>query len=380
MITFNDLERYMQSVCDDPILHVPGMDLCVYHKRKQVYRHYCGYRDLENGIPVNGDELYFVFSCTKFITCVAALTLYEKGVYSLNDPVYKYIPEWKNVKYRDENGDLKNIGTPVTIGQLFEMTGGLSYNLQAECIKEAQKKTNGKCPTIEFAKAFAAEPLVHQPDECWDYGLGHDILAALIEVWSGKKYSEYVNEVIFKPLGMKNSYYRMTYEIKSRMAQEYIKSDDDCSSKNMNFQIEYVLGSEYESGGAGLISCTEDLMKFLEGVSSYKILKKATVDLMSTPRLSESQRKIYKTWRGKENYNYGLGVRVKTSCGGEADSFSCGEFGWDGTAGSYLSISPKDELCVVYMQHQRMPQGNAGRERILNMLMLALKNEGILEK
>lgn len=380
MITFKELEQYMQSVCSDPISHVPGMDLCVYHKHKQAYRYFCGYSDLENRLPLTGDELYFMYSCTKFVTCVAALTLYEKGVYLLSDPVYKYIPEWKNVKYLDKNGNLQKVESPVTVGQLFSMTGGLGYNLQAECIEEVRRKTNGRCPTIEVAKAFAREPLVFQPDECWNYGFGHDILAALIEVWSGEKYSEYVDRVIFKPLGMKNSSYRLTDEIKSRMAQEYMQAENDYTSRNIRFANEYMLGSEYESGGAGLISCTEDLMKFLEGVSSHKILSKATIDLMSTPRLSEAQRKVYKTWRGKTDYNYGLGVRVHTSYNGDFGTLAAvGEFGWDGAAGSYLSVSPKDELCIVYVQHQRMQQGNKDRESILNMLMCALENEGILD-
>ena len=253
MITFKDVEKYMQETCADPVSHVPGMDLFVYHKHKPVYRHLCGYSDLENKIPVNGNELYYMYSCTKFVTCAAALTLYEKGAFLLSDPVYLYIPEWKDVKYRDKGGNLHNVETPITVGQLFSMTGGLDYNLQADCIKEVYKKTNGRCPTLEIAKAFAKEPLEFQPGECWNYGFGHDILAALIEVWSGKKYSEYVKEAIFEPLGMNNSFYHMTSEIKLRMAQEYTQAEGEYTSRNMNFRNEYVLGSEYESGGAGLI-------------------------------------------------------------------------------------------------------------------------------
>ena len=381
MITFKDVEEFMQKVCDDPVSHVPGMDLFVYHKHKPVYRHLCGYSDLENKIPVKGNELYYLYSCTKVVTCVAALTLYEKGTFLLSDPVYEYIPEWKDVKYRDENGNLHSVETPVTVGQLFTMTGGLNYNLQADCIKEVYKNTGGRCPTLEIAKAFAKEPLEFQPGECWNYGFGHDILAALIEVWSGKKYSEYVKESIFEPLGMNNSFYHMTGEIKSRMAQEYTQAEGDYTSRNIKFRNEYVLGSEYESGGAGLISCTEDLMKFLEGVSSHKVLSKATFDLMATPRLNEKQRRIYKTWRGKSDYNYGLGVRVRTAFNGNFETLAAlGEFGWDGAAGSYLSIIPKDELSIVYVQHQRMQQGNKEREGLINMLLCALENEGILER
>lgn len=105
------------------------------------------------------------------------------------------------------------------------------------------------------------------------------------------------------------------------------------------------------------------------------------VDLMATPRLNEKQRRIYKTWRGKSDYNYGLGVRVHTAFNGNFETLAAlGEFGWDGAAGSYLSIIPKDELSIVYVQHQRMQQGNKKREGLINMLLCALENEGILER
>ena len=121
-------------------------------------------------------------------------------------------------------------------------------------------------------------------------------------------------------------------------------------------------------------------MKFLEGISTHKILSKATVNLMSTPRLNENQRRIYKTWRGKSDYNYGLGVRVHTAVNGKFETLSAlGEFGWDGAAGSYLSIIPKDELSIVYVQHQRMQQGNKEREGLINMLLCALENEIMID-
>ena len=96
------------------------------------------------------------------------------------------------------------------------------------------------------------------------------------------------------------------------------------------------------------------------------------VDLMATPRLNEKQRRIYKTWRGKSDSNYGLGVRVHTAFNGNFETLAAlGEFGWDGAAGSYLSIIPKDELSIVYVQHQRMQQGNKEREGLINMLLRA---------
>lgn len=381
MVTFEDVKRFMRATCENEVTHVPGMEICVYHKHKQVFRYRCGYRDLESGEPMRGDETFYMYSCTKFLTCVTALTLYEKGVFLLFDPVGKYIPEWNEVKVLTESGELVPTVRPVTVYDLFTMTGGLSYRLDSEAIEEERKNTQGRCPTAEIAKAFAKEPLISQPGEKWNYSMSHDILAALVEVWSGKKFSECVKEAVFEPLGMTRSYFELTEQVKRTMAKQYRQEENDYVSKAIGFVNEYRLGSEYESGGAGLISCIDDMMKLAEGVLSHKILSKATVDFMRVPRLGKEQRENYDAMRGKSDYNYGLGVRVHTgNSSGSETLCELGEFGWDGAAGSYIGIFPEDETCIVYVQHQRMQQGNKERESILSMLICALEYEGIVVK
>lgn len=381
MTTFEDVKKYMHAMCENEITHVPGMEICVFHKHKQVFRYRCGYRDLENQEPMRGDETYFMYSCTKFLTCVTALTLYEKGAFLPFDPVYKYIPEWKDAKVMSKDGELQPLARPITVYDLFTMTGGLSYKIDCEAIEKVRNATQGRCPTAEIAKAFAKEPLLSQPGEKWEYSLSHDVLAALVEAWSGKRFSDYVKEAVFEPLGMTHSSFSLTEEMKKTMAKQYRQEENDYASKEIGFFNEYRLGSEYESGGAGLISCVDDMMKLAEGVASHKILSKATVDFMCVPRLDEKQRCVYEQWRGKADYNYGLGVRVHVGCGKGMETLaSVGEFGWDGAAGSHIGIYPEDDLCIVYAQHQRMQQGNKERETLLNMLMCALEHEGIVEK
>ena len=173
------LDRYVGK-------YYPGIDMCVHHKGKEIFRYQAGYSNHETKTPVDPNALYYIFSCTKPGTCTAALQLLEKGYYRLSDPVYEYIPEYKDmvVRVQKPNGgfDYVKPKSPVTVGQLFSMTSGIDYNFRTEAIDKLREGTNGKMPTLEVVKAFAKNPLHFHPGERFLYGLNHDVLGGLIEV------------------------------------------------------------------------------------------------------------------------------------------------------------------------------------------------------
>lgn len=318
----------------------PGYDCVVYRKGECVFRHFSGYSDAVNKIPMNGKEVYNLYSCSKVITCTAALILYEKGLFKLEDKLSDYMPEFEEMHVKTPDG-IKKAEKSITIENLFCMTAGFSYELDSPMIKKCKEDTNGRCQTRELMKYLAKEPLLFEPGEHWEYSLCHDVLAAFVEVISGMRFGEFIEENIFKPLGMKNSTFLLDGSRLDIVSTQYKFNNETNHAEICSKAIGYKLGTEYESGGAGCISTVDDYIKFLEGLRTGKLLKPKTIDLMSTNHLTSQQRETY--W--VENYGYGLGVR----CSMGDDNIT--DFGWGGAAGAYLLIDIKNEITAFYAQH-----------------------------
>ncbi|MBE6597471.1 MAG: beta-lactamase family protein [Ruminococcaceae bacterium] len=330
------------SICLDRFLErgIPGYDCVIYHKGEAVYRRTCGYSDREKAIPMRGDEVFNVYSCSKLVTCVAALLLWERGVISLDHPLSRYLPEFSEVLYMSETG-AKRAEREITLKDLFCMSAGFSYNIYSPNLRLCREETDGKCPTREAMRYLSRDFLLFSPGERWEYSLCHDVLAAVIEVASGVRFGKFVEENIFKPLGMKNSTFSHTSEIMSRVAPQYSLTKGKV--ERITVENEYVIGSEYECGGGGCISTVDDFIIFLEALRKGEILRSETVDMMTENRFSASELRRY--WI--PNYGYGLGVRCSKGNDGITD------FGWGGAAGAFLFIDRENELSGFYAQHVR---------------------------
>lgn len=322
-------------------LGVPGYDCAVYHKGECVYRHWNGYSDKATQTPMNGTELYNIYSCSKVITCTAALMLHERGMLALEDKLSEYLPEFKEMTVKAENG-IKKAKNDITIKHLFTMTAGFSYDLNSPQLIKCREETGGRCPTREVMKYLAKEPLLFEPGEKWEYSLCHDVLAAVVEVVSGMKFGEFVKENIFKPLKMVNSTFLLDDSELSRVCTHYRLDADTNTVVERSKITDFKLGSEYESGGAGCISTVEDYIKFLEALRTGKLVKPETIKLMRTDYLTDKQRESY--W--VRDYGYGLGVR----CPRNGDD-NVTDFGWGGAAGAFLAIDEKNEFTLFYAQH-----------------------------
>ena len=210
-----------KKFCDSLLnMGLPGFDLAVYKSGKCILRYMNGFSDLENKIKMQGNERYNIYSCTKGITCVAALQLWENGLFSLEDKLSDYMPEFKemNVVFDDE---IKKAQNPILIKHLFEMTAGFSYDLNTPQILKCIEETDGRCPTREVMKYLAKEPLLFEPGERWEYSLCHDVLAAFVEVISGEKFENYVKKNIFAPLKMNNSTLILSEKELETIASQY---------------------------------------------------------------------------------------------------------------------------------------------------------------
>lgn len=325
---------------------VPGNDCAVYHKGELVYRRMAGYSDFESKTPVKGDEFYNIYSCSKPITCVAAMQLWEQGKFDLDDPLYKYMPEFEHMMVR--SGDTVEPATKhITIRQLFTMSAGFNYNTTSDSLMLAKAETDGRCPTRETVAYIAKESLEFEPGTSWMYSLCHDVLAGLIEVVSGMKLGEYVKKNIFDPLGMTKTTYNYPEDKFHSVASQYTLNAETKTLTNCGKQTQvYKFGTEYESGGAGVVTCMEDYVKFIEAMRIGDIiLKKETIDLMSTNQLDDNLMKVYQDTPGREPYGYGLGVR----CPRNEDSPQ--DFGWGGAAGAYVAIDRELDYTLFYLQH-----------------------------
>ncbi len=358
---FEQTKKFCDSFLE---LGVPGFDLAVYQDGECILRYINGYSDLENKIKMNGHERYNVYSCSKIITCVAAMQLWEKGLFSLEDRLCDYMPEFGEMTVATDTG-VKKAEKPILIKHLFEMTAGFSYKTESPELLRAREETNGRCPTRETMKYLAKEPLLFEPGTTWKYSLCHDVLGALVEVLSGQKFEDYVEQNIFAPLGMKESTFMLPEDEIDTIAAQYRFADGKPMNVGKQIQNNFKLGSEYASGGAGCISTVDDFIKFLEALRTHKLLKPETLALMTTNRLDEEQHKAFK-WH--DTHGYGLGVRCPIGIGANLD------FGWGGAANAYFAIDPEHKITIYFGAHLLASPAAGLRTRLYRFVHAELYN------
>ncbi len=321
---------------------IPCFDLIVYKDGKCILRHMGGYADPDKKIPLSGKEKYHIYSCSKLITCVAAMQLWEKGKFSLEDNLSDFMPVFGEMNVKTETG-IEKAKLPIKIHHLFEMTAGFNYNLQTPELQTYYESCQRRCPTVALVNEIAKAPLEFEPGDGWCYSLCHDVLAALVEVLSGQKFETYVKEHIFDPLGMENSDFLHPMEDWDGFARQY-RYNDQTEEFEPWWKNTYRPGKEYASGGAGCVSTVEDYIKFLEALRvGDVILKKETLIMMSTDCLTDSQRAMY-TY-GSDSVGYGLGMRTPRLNPKRT------EFGWGGAAGAFASVDPVNNITIYYAQH-----------------------------
>ena len=326
-------------------LGTPGGDCVVFRRGKCVFRHQYGFSDQEKTRKTDGSERYNIYSCSKLITCTAALMLVEKNLIRLDDAVHEYLPEFKNMK-KIVDGVVEDVRNTMTLRHLFTMTAGLTYNVDSENIKRGIAETNGTMPMREAIKYIACDPLIFEPGSSWKYSLCHDVLAAVVEVVSGQRFGKFVKENIFDVVGMKRSTFLLPDEELSEVAAQYRYDVQTGQYIYCGPQIRITkFGTEYESGGGGCVSTVDDYIAFLEALRKYRLLKPETITRMASPQLSLAADKVFRTIELNKNYSYGLGVRCPPPLGTARD------FGWTGAAGAYAAIFPQDEVTIFYVQH-----------------------------
>ena len=344
-----------------PMLGVPGSDTVIYKDHEEIFRHQSGYDNLKYRTPMREDALHHVYSCTKIATCVAALQLIERGEILINDPIHVYFPEYKNLQIARRGADgkvrLEKAKSPILIRHLFSMTSGIDYSIRRQSIERIKKLTEGRCPTLDVVRALAEDPLVCEPGERYVYGLSHDILGGLVELISGMKLGDYMKKNIFDPLGMKDTTFEIGTHNYDRIATQYeYDTVGRCAIEVLKDSNIMRFGSEYQSGGAGLISSVSDFILLTDalanggvGKNGARILASASVELLCSTSLSAEQSISFEV-SNNVGYDYGLGVRVMRDPAMAGSLAPKGVFGWDGKK-MCLSVSdPKNRIAIFHAE------------------------------
>ena len=394
-MTFKEIRAFQDSLIG---IGIGGNDLAIYVDHKPVYRYMTGFQNMDQNIPTNRDTMYKMFSMTKPITCIAALQLFEKGRFLLNDPVTDYLPEFENMKVRvgkDPNGictpemealEVRDAVNPIEIQHLFTMTAGLDYNLEAKPLQELAARTDGQYSTAEFIRAVAESPLMYEPGTHWAYSLAHDVIGRLIEVWSGMSFGEYLKKNIFDPLGMKTASFHPAKEFRERYMIRCGFGEDGKTFVPGEQQNPYQASPKMESGGAGLSMTVDDYARFAcmlanRGVAENgeRIIAGRTIDLMKENYLDPEQyRDIFVSSTLRQGYGYGLGVRTLYSRAASGAVGPVGEFGWGGAWGTYMLADTDNRLAIVYGEQGVDTKGDYIQRRIRNLAYAALEWEGII--
>ncbi|MCK5135549.1 MAG: beta-lactamase family protein [Bacteroidales bacterium] len=329
-----------------------GATVLISRKNQIAYLKSYGYNNIVDSIPMENNCIYGIASMTKLVTSVAALILYEKGYFRLNDKLSDYLPEFKNMKVYDDkqSGSLiKNTSPPILIKDLFRHTSGIKYG--TEEYNEAGADFNKVNSLAEFVQKISTVPLYHEPGSTFDYSYSTDILGYLIEKLSGQTLREFFIDNIFVPLKMDDTDFYVPKEKKDRLATFYAYDNDTLIIKETYENSIYKELPEIFSGGGGLVSTIEDYAKFLQMLLNYghynnkQILSQKTVELMKTDQIETIDNKGFLS----DGRGHGLGVGLIPDAGQYGELFSDGSIFWAGIRNTYFWVDYKENLFGIVM-------------------------------
>jgi len=338
---------------------LPGMIAMVARHDKIVKFDRYGLMDVDK--PMDLNTIFRIASMTKPITSVAAMILYEEGFFQLDDPVAKYIPEFKDLKvfsYKDNKGiHTEEQKTPMTIRNLLTHTSGLASGGEDSQVDSLYRVANlSDCTLKHLIRKLSKIPLKYQPGTRWQYGESTDVLGYLVEVLSGKTLDVFFKERIFTPLGMAETDYYVPDEKLNRVSKVYAIGQNGMEMVKISEVNNVSKSVKSVRGNGGLLTTASDYMIFSQMIlnkgvyNGVRILKSNTVDLMTSNQLSHvimpNDDLMGKIMLGM---GFGLGFatlqdEIKANAIGTP-----GSYWWSGTANTYFYIDPKKDLIMIFM-------------------------------
>jgi CubicO group peptidase (beta-lactamase class C family) len=387
----------------------PGTQLLVYRRGKVVHSAVQGFADLERQVPVKHDTIFRIYSMTKPLTSVAFMMLIEEGRVALDEPVHKYIPEWKNlgVFVAGTGPFLTRPPTrPMQIVDLLRHTSGLTYGFQQRSnvdaayrdkkIGEVEKAGTLKTMIDDLAKM----PLEFSPGEAWNYSVATDVIGYLVGVISGKPFEQFLKERILDPLGMNDTDFFVPADKAHRFAACYsadpqggmtFHATDRKTSLTLQddpVKSSFLTPPSFFSGGGGLCSTAADYLTFCRALlnrgelGGVRLLGPKTLALMTSNHLPggrdlpEMSRSLF----SEAAYNgigFGLGFSVTMDAAKTLIPGSAGEYAWGGAATTSFWIDPAEELIAIFMTQVLPSSAYPLRRELRTMIYAAITDSNL---
>jgi len=341
---------------------VPGIYAVIARHGRIGYERTFGWMDVERRQPMRRDAIFHIYSMTKPVVAVGILRLVEDGKLGLDDPVSKYIPAFAAVKvFAGGSADapvLRDPDSPITVRQLLNHTSGLGYGLTAgpaDTIFTRARLYDASRTLQQFTDSLARIPLLFSPGTRWSYSSGLDVAGRVIEVASGETLDRFLDEQIFRPLGMRDTGFRVRPGTRARIATVYSHGPDGAlrPGRGGGLMAMFEPEARFLWGSGGLLSTPDDYLRFaqmlLNGGSfgGRRILRPETVALMTHNTLQPSLTPVSGGPLPDDGYGFGLAVAVLVNSTLARRPGPPGIFRWSGYLGTYFWVDPANDLVAM---------------------------------
>jgi CubicO group peptidase (beta-lactamase class C family) len=376
----------------------PGTRLLVYRRGKVVHSAVQGLADVERKAPMRDDTIFRIYSMTKPITSVAFMMLFEEGRVALDEPVHKYIPEWKNLGVFQAGTApaflTRPPSRPMLIVDLLRHTSGLTYGFQQRsnvdaAYREMQIGGVEKAGTLQsMIEDLAKIPLEFSPGEAWNYSVSTDVIGYLVGKISGMPLEAFLKQRIFNPLGMNDTDFFVPADKAHRLAACYSADKGSLTLQDDPTNSSYLAPPSFISGGGGLCSTAADYLTFCRALlnggelGGVRLIGPKTLKLMTSNHLPggrdlpEMSRSLF----SEASYNgigFGLGFSVTMNPAQTLIPGSAGEYAWGGAATTSFWIDPAEELIAIFMTQVLPSSAYPLRRELRTMVYAAITDSNI---
>jgi CubicO group peptidase (beta-lactamase class C family) len=397
-------ERYIE------VGRFPGTQLMVYRRGQLVYNSSQGLADIERKVPVKADTIFRIYSMTKPITSIAFMMLVEEGRIALDEPVHRYIPEWKNLGVFQAGlwpaFLTRPPSRPMQIVDLMRHTSGLTYGFQQRgnvdaAYRELKIGEVEKAGTLQSMIADLTKiPLEFSPGEAWNYSVSTDVIGYLVGLISGKPFDQFLQERIFNPLGMDDTGFFVPSEKAHRLAACYSASPQGAMTFHatdrkggLTLQDDPATSSflsppSFISGGGGLCSTSADYLTFCRALlnggelDGVRLVGPKTLALMTSNHLPDGRTlpELSRSLFSEATYHgigFGLGWSVTLDPAKTLIPGSAGEYAWGGAATTSFWIDPVEELIAIFMTQVLPSTATAIRRELRTMIYAAITDSNV---
>jgi len=349
---------------------LPGVQTLISRRGQLVHHDVYGFADVKEERPVTPETIYRIYSMTKSITSVGLMMLFEQGIFLLENPISRWLPEFADVRVftggTAEAPQTRPAARPITVHDVLTHMAGLTYGFHFQNPVDEMYRANGLGdftePTYDLAEGMgrmSSLPLVFDPGTGWNYSMATDVCGRLIEVMSGQPLDDYLRDHVLEPLGMSDTAFHAPESDLDRCSVLYTRNADG-KLHRMAGPHTMVEPKKYLSGGGGLVGTATDYLRFchmlLGGgeLDGARLLSPRTLRYMARNHLPKGQLlnemgQSTFSEAAMEGTGFGLGFAVIEDAAALQNLASEGEYSWGGAASTAFWVDPVEEICVVFM-------------------------------